>query len=274
MSWRLITDGDERFDYAALLKNNALYDLRIKARNETISVGDVYSVAIERYHPALQAYSVVLPSGEKAHLPKPPKNSYQPGHFIAAQVQRLKEDDKDTLFTTKIAPKDDELSALKLVQTKKLRAAPDLATQLRNAYPNLNLKKDGDDFDHHDIWPQIEELKNKTVTIKDGVSLTIEHTTALTAIDVNSTGQVSATKANIMAASEIARQIRLRNIGGIILIDFINMREKADQQGVKSKVSKAFADDPYSTTVYDFTALGLVEISRKRVGSALSVILD
>lgn len=271
--WRLITDTDQGIDYAALLKDNTLYDLRIKCKDELFSIGDICSVLIDRYYPKLNAYSVKMPDNVVGHLPAPKKTYYKEGEFILAQIQRLAFDDKDILLTTNIDQKETDQFTKSPNALKKIQSAPSLTDQLRLSYPSFDMVEDKDDFDHHDLWPEIDLLKNNTLTVDQGVSLTIETTTALTAIDVNNTGEVSATKANIIAANEISRQIRIRNIGGIILVDFINMKESKDKKGVIAKLKKVMADDPHPHQIHGFTALNLLEISRKRIGNPISAIL-
>lgn len=117
----------------------------------------------------------------------------------------------------------------------------------------------------------------RMVPLKSGGYIVIDETEALTAIDVN-TGKFVGTsslgetvvKTNIEAAEEIARQIRLRDIGGIIIIDFIDMRTKDDISTVLSILKKHLKKDKIKTNIIDITKLGLVELTRKKIRRSLS----
>ncbi len=115
------------------------------------------------------------------------------------------------------------------------------------------------------------------VWLKSGGYLVIQPTEALVSIDVN-TGkavtrkkdvQQTFRKVNQEAALEIARQLRLRNLSGMILIDFIDMKSKEDQQDIMDTLKQAVSQDPIQTTVVDMTKLGLVEVTRKKVRKSL-----
>ncbi len=123
---------------------------------------------------------------------------------------------------------------------------------------------------------RLEEATDKTVFLKSGGSLVIEHTEALHVIDVN-TGKSDGSrkkgadkekeilKLNLEAAGEAARQIRLRNLSGIIVIDFINMRERAHETLLMEHLKGLLAKDPVEAKLIDMTKLGLVEITRKKI---------
>ena len=141
------------------------------------------------------------------------------------------------------------LSALRLYQ--------DSAVSLRNLYG---------------LPAKIREACGKRVWLKSGGYLVIEPTEALTVIDVNS-GKYTGKKGmrdtfrliNREAALEIARQLRLRNLSGIILVDFISMEKKEDEKELLQLLSAELKKDPVKTAVVDMTPLGLVEITRKKV---------
>lgn len=147
--------------------------------------------------------------------------------------------------------------------------APDLTTKIEpqeipNAADDLAL------FYHHDIMSQIETLFGSYAVLKGGGNIIIQETAALTAIDVNRGGDKGSTFAvNMTAAAEIARQMRLRNAGGIIMIDFIKGGTGAEARKLLAAMERAFADDPCTVQIHGRTALGLYEISRKRRTSSL-----
>ena len=123
---------------------------------------------------------------------------------------------------------------------------------------------------------EIDLATSRQVWLKSGGYLVIDPTEALTVIDVN-TGKYSGKKLrretlktiNLEAAKEAARQIRLRNLSGIILIDFINMENKEDQKELLAFLESRLFADPVKTRLIDMTKLELVEITRKKVHKTL-----
>ncbi len=135
-------------------------------------------------------------------------------------------------------------------------------------------------FDLHSIEDEIAKALGRRVDLKSGGYLIIDQTEALTTVDVNTGGFVGARnfddtifKTNLEAAQAIARQLRLRNLGGIIIIDFIDMDNAEHQEAVLTELKKTLARDPTRTTVSGFSALGLVEMTRKRTRESLAHIL-
>jgi ribonuclease E/ribonuclease G len=126
-------------------------------------------------------------------------------------------------------------------------------------------------FDLHDLDDAIAALVEPRVAFPGGGSLVIEPTEALTAIDVNAGPEANALSANLAAAAEIARQLRLRHIGGIIVIDFISMGRERDQDQVMAALKAAVADDPSQTYIIPMSPLGLVEMTRERRGPGLEI---
>ncbi|MCU1353354.1 MAG: ribonuclease, partial [Acidimicrobiales bacterium] len=126
------------------------------------------------------------------------------------------------------------------------------------------------------VHEQLHKAIDRKVWLPSGGSLIIERTEALTVIDVN-TGKNVGTRSleetvyknNLEAAAEVARQLRLRDIGGIIVIDFIDMEVKANRAAVIGAFRDALARDKTRTQVFDISELGLVEMTRKRIGEGL-----
>jgi ribonuclease G len=123
----------------------------------------------------------------------------------------------------------------------------------------------------------MERALSKKVWLKSGGYLVIEPTEALTVIDVNTGKSVAKAdpqkhflQINIEAAREIALQLRLRNISGIILIDFINLSSKEDQTRMIDELKHAVKGDPMPVQVHDITKLNLVELTRKKNEKSLS----
>ena len=135
-------------------------------------------------------------------------------------------------------------------------------------------------FDLYNIEKEIENAMSRKVELKSGGYLIFDQTEALTTVDVNTGSFVSGKnlsdtifKTNLEAAQSIARQLRLRNLGGIIIIDFIDMDEDTQRAAVLEELQKAVALDRARTGVNGFTPLGLVEMTRKRTRESLAHIL-
>ena len=129
-------------------------------------------------------------------------------------------------------------------------------------YPLMKLKS---------METQLGRALSKNVWLKSGASLVIESTEALTSIDVNTSkteihkkNEETFLQINIEAAAEICRQLRLRNLSGIIIIDFINLSSKEAKEHLMSELRKLSRQDPVQLNVIDMTPLGLVEVTRKR----------
>jgi ribonuclease G len=127
-------------------------------------------------------------------------------------------------------------------------------------------------FESLGIEKEIEKALRRRVWLKSGGYIVIDQTEALVSIDVNSGKYVgkrdfeqTVLKINLEAAEEVARQVRLRDLGGIIIIDFIDMESAEHREQVDRAVKKAFAEDKARTNVLDISELGLVEMTRKRV---------
>lgn len=130
-------------------------------------------------------------------------------------------------------------------------------------------------FDYRGLLGDIEDLFQEYGLLRSGGSIIIQPTAALTAIDVNRGGDDrSAMDVNLEAAEEIARQIRLRNLGGIILIDFLKLTKKDDQKRLLKALEAIFDTDPCTVQIHGLTGLGLLEITRKRRTPPLTERLD
>ena len=134
-------------------------------------------------------------------------------------------------------------------------------------------------FDHYGIDKQIKASFGKTVSFKNGAYLIIEHTEALHVIDVNSGNrsklgenqESNALEVNLAAASEIARQLRLRDMGGIIVVDFIDMHSNENRQLVFDKMRDAMASDRTKHNILPLSKFGLMQITRQRVRPELNI---
>ncbi|MFV3128861.1 ribonuclease E/G [Niveispirillum sp. KHB5.9] len=128
-------------------------------------------------------------------------------------------------------------------------------------------------FDQGDLDSAITALADRRVDLGQGGSLVIDRTEALTVIDVNGGERGNPLATNLDACLEIARQLRLRNVGGIVVVDFVNMARAGDREAVIQRLSSAVSDDPVATHVYGMSRLGLVEVTRARRGPPLADLL-
>jgi ribonuclease G len=135
-------------------------------------------------------------------------------------------------------------------------------------------------FDLYNVEQEIEKALARRVDLKSGGTLVIDQTEAMTTVDVNTGGFVgqrnfddTVFKTNLEAAQAIARQLRLRNLGGIIVVDFIDMDSAEHRAAVLEELKRALSRDRTRMTVSGFTALGLVEMTRKRTRESLAHVL-
>ncbi len=135
-------------------------------------------------------------------------------------------------------------------------------------------------FDHYNITRQIKSSFGKTVSFKSGAYIIIEHTEALHVIDVNSGNrskaandqETNALEVNMRAAEEIARQLRLRDMGGIIVIDFIDMAKAEHRQKLYEHMKEVMATDRARHNILPLSKFGLMQITRQRVRPALDIV--
>ena len=138
----------------------------------------------------------------------------------------------------------------------------------------IELRDESDVLDKYDIKKQIEKIQNRKIWLKCGGFITIDKTEALTAIDVN-TGKYTGNKdmeqtvykVNEEATIEIAKQLRLRDIGGIVIIDYIDMADEKDKEKIQKLLIEKLNNDRTKTQVEGFTKLDLMEMTRKHICS-------
>lgn len=138
----------------------------------------------------------------------------------------------------------------------------------------IELQEESDVLDKYDIKKQIEKMQNRKIWLKCGGFITIDKTEALTAIDVN-TGKYTGNKdmeqtvykVNEEATIEIAKQLRLRDIGGIVIIDYIDMADEKDKEKIQKLLIEKLNNDRTKTQVEGFTKLDLMEMTRKHICS-------
>jgi ribonuclease E len=164
----------------------------------------------------------------------------------------------------------DDSAAFETVMTYLQSTAPDLVSKVQLYQDQIPL------FDRYHVDDQLKKALDRKVFLPSGGHLVIDRTEALTVIDVNtgkfvgsSTLEDTVLQNNLEAAEEIGRQLRLRDIGGIIVIDFIDMESVDNQQKVLRRLKETLARDKTRTQVFDVSHLGLVEMTRKNVSAGL-----
>ncbi len=171
-------------------------------------------------------------------------------------------------FTELVVSGDDAWDTIEPYVT---HVAPGLADRLKR------WDGDTDVFDHYRVDEQIAKALERKVWLPSGGSLVIDRTEAMTVVDVNTgkfTGgggnlEETVTKNNLEAAEEVARQLRLRDIGGIIVVDFIDMVLESNRDLVMRRLVECLARDRTRHQVAEVTSLGLVQMTRKRIGTGL-----
>ena len=134
---------------------------------------------------------------------------------------------------------------------------------------------DGDPFDHFGVWDEIERLRQPHVDLPSGGTMHVEATRAMITVDVNTGDQFAGgagMTASIEAARELPRQLRLRGLGGQVIVDFAPIK-KMHRKKIEEVLKAAFRKDPVPTTLAGWTPLGNFELQRKRERRPLSEVL-
>ena len=199
-----------------------------------------------------------------AEYTKGPKLVYDDNDLALHAVRDMLTEDVEAIWV------DDSLCHDRLMAMAEAMT-PELADRIQRHAGDMPL------FDLYRVDSQADKALQRYVWLKSGGSLVIEETEAMTVVDVNTgknTGRRDADDtildANCEAARELMRQLRLRDIGGTVVADFINMRRPADREALMAVLRKCAAGDRNRTQVVDITALGLVELTRKRARQSLS----
>ena len=134
------------------------------------------------------------------------------------------------------------------------------------------LRGQGPAFEQTPVAGELDLALGRDVPLEGGGRLRIEETAACVAIDVDG-GNRAALDADLAAAAEVARQVRLRNLGGTVVVDFIDLPTRPQRQRLEEALKKAFRDDPQPVQLYPMSPLGLVQLSRPRRGRTLAALL-
>ncbi|MBU3110425.1 Rne/Rng family ribonuclease [Clostridium lacusfryxellense] len=236
---------DKPSDIGVMIRTNA-FDVNIEVLNDEVS--DLYEIYKDIINRAKYSLNPILLFSD------------------AGALNRTLRDilDKNT-FKIVLNNESDFAYAKKYTQN---RSDIDVKVELHNESRML--------LDYYGIEKEILSLRNHRISLKCGGNIVIDKTEAMYVIDVNSGKNVkshslqkTAQSTNIEAATEIARQIRLRNLSGIIIIDFIDIEDLDVRRKILDALREGFADDKNKTVIYPFTQLNLVQIARRRRGKSI-----
>lgn len=261
---------------AAIVENGRVVELHFDRWSEQgmrAHAGELYAGRVTRIDGSLNAAFVDLGRGEPGFLPfgkaGRPKGLHD-GAMIGVRVAREAFTGKGpTLAMTEITDLPDRPD---LMETD-----ANLAERLLRRYPEAEVQ--WADEINIDLAAAIDAAQDKHVGLKGGGTLHIEPTAALTAIDIDSAGRTTnagrklALDVNLAAMPEIARQIRLRGLGGNIVIDCLYLRSQPDRKAVEGALKKALKPDPARIDLLPISRFGLIEMARQRTGRSVAEIL-
>ena len=201
------------------------------------------------------------------------KELYNKALDVNTEIPSLLYESNDLIKTMLIDMIDKEVERI-IVNDKKLYDTIILLLEEleKTSQIKIELREDSSILGIYEMEEQIEKLSNRKIYLKCGGFITIDKTEALTAIDVNS-GKYTGKKdleqtiytVNKEATIEIAKQIRLRDIGGIIIIDYIDMKDESNKENIIKLLEKELKNDRSKTQILEFTKLNLLEMTRKKI---------
>jgi Ribonuclease G/E len=261
---------------AAIVENGRVVEIHFDRWSEQETrahAGELYAGRITRIDGSLNAAFVDLGRGEPGFLPfgkaGRPKGLHD-GAMIGVRVSREAFAEKGP--TLALAEMPERPDAPRLIE-----ADANLAERLLRRYPDAEVK--WADEASIDLESAIEAAQDRDAGLKGGGALRIEPTSALTAIDIDSAGRSAnagrklALDVNLAAMPEIARQIRLRGLGGNIVIDCLHLRSQPDRKAVEGALKKALKPDPARIDLLPISRFGLIEMARQRTGRSAAEIL-
>jgi len=242
---------------------------KIKPRRMGLIIRTVAAgTGIEELHEEIKALGQIWKRvRQKARRSKAPRLVHHDIELVLRILRDLYTDDVDRLLINS-----------RETYTRILEVLAGRAADLRQ---RVVLKEGADLFSLYGVHSQVEQALKRKVWLKRGGYLIIDHMEALTAIDVNTGKYVgrhnladTVLTTNLEAAAEVARQLRLRNIGGIIVVDFIDMDNPLHREQVVKVLEKELTRDKTKTQVLGFTRLGLLEMTRKKAQQELESVLQ
>jgi ribonuclease G len=250
---RILTGTIDKVRLSLVVDKNRLAGVYAQADDGRPWTGDVYGASVLRYGTAQRAFFVDLGSGHQGFLPHVDKHAFSPGTKLAVRVERAATPAKHIRCSLS-----DETAASVGLITR----GPDVVALAQSDFPQA---ASGEGFD--DYASLVDELLQPEVTVQEGVTLVIEETAALIAIDVNNASDLTPLNVNLAAASEVMRQIRLRNLGGQMVVDFLRLRDSGQRRQLEDRLYELV--EGQGIDLYGFTKLGLFELVRRRNGLSL-----
>lgn len=254
---RRIDKEEERNRLRKIVKELKPKDMGIIVR--TASAGRAKEAFVEDIESLTKLYADILEKSKKA---KAPKLLHAEQSLLYRTVRDLLMKDVDRVFCNDVTAHE-KLREIASVMALKLKA-------------RILFKDSEALFDRYETESKIERALSRKVWLNSGGYLIIDRAEALTVIDVNTGKYVgkdnlekTITATNCEAATEIALQLRLRDIGGIVIIDFIDMEKESNRQLVLQTLKNAMKEDHTRSHVFGFTHLGLVELTRKKTGRSI-----
>jgi Ribonuclease G/E len=245
---------------AAVADGSSLLAVYARPDDDRPWQGDVFAGKVLRYAPGQRAYFLDVGKGVEVFLPHPKATEFAPGTVLMVQVERPASGGKaargSLMAETRLPP------AVGLI-----RRGPTLLEEIDAVFPGLRRTDPLDDFEH-----AIDALLQPVVTIQDGLNIIIERTAAFWAVDVNSASGLKPLEANRLAAMALARQMRLRNMRGGVVVDFLRLAEPEQQKQLQRSLAEALVPDPTPVRFGGFTALGHFEMARTATGLSLEEI--
>lgn len=246
---------------AAVIERDQLVALYAQPNDERPWLGDYYVAQVTRYAPAQRAYFIDIGEKDEAFLPHAEAALLAPGQKIMVRVERPATMDKKIRCSL--------IDMGDATAIGRVGLGPNVLGMAQRDYPSAQLVLAGmEDYDN-----VILDLLEPKVNVQDGIDIVIESVTALTAIDVNNADpKLQPLEVNRLVTRSIAQQLRLRNIGGQVVVDFLRLRDPKHRASLESAIQQAVTLDPNPVQLYGFTRLGLFELTRTKRGLPLETV--
>lgn len=255
---RILTGIVDKVRLSLVVDKNRLAGVYAQADDGRPWTGDVYGASVLRYGTAQRAFFVDLGGGYQGFLPHVDKNAFSPGAKLAVRVERAATAAKHI----RCSLSDEVATSVGLIAR-----GPDVMALAQSDFPHAAISEGFDDY-----ASLVDELLQPEVTVQEGVTLVIEETAALVAIDVNNASDLTPLNVNLVAVAEIMRQIRLRNLGGQMVVDFLRLRDSGQRRQLEDRLRELAIGQ--GIDLYGFTKLGLFELVRKRNGLSLEQVFN
>lgn len=240
---------------------NQMIALYAQPDDERAWLGDIYTAQITRYAPAQRAYFLDMGADGEGFLPHKDGAVLSPGQKIVVCVERPATRQKKIRCSL--------LDAAPEVVSGRMEHGADVILQAQNDYPSAVVNDAG--LEEYDA--AVYALLEPVVQVKQGINIVIETMTALTAIDVNNADpEMTPLEVNRLVAKVLAHELRLRNIGGQIVVDYLRLRDPKHRTSLENAIQQSVTLDPCQVQLYGFTRLGLFEMVRAKRGLPLAEI--